>query len=165
MKPIFLFLFLIPTLAFSQSSAYIKFNIGSTYTKGYDPIYELRADGGIRIQKDILLGIGAGLTKFKHVDPLYIPVFANFTYAYHSENKAFPLITIQPGYGIFKQQITEGTSTYNQKGGFCYFAGGGVGFSSKHKMKSLVQIGYNSFTFKNPSTTPGGFSVKLGLSF
>lgn len=166
MKRCFLLFLFIPVLSFAQTGkGYIKFNIGSTYTEGYDPIYELRVDGGMRIQNDLLLGIGAGLTKFKHVSPLYIPFFANITYAFHSENKIFPLVTVQPGYGIFKQEIKDATSTLIQKGGFCYFAGGGVGFSSRHKMKTLIQVGYNSFAFKNPSTTPGGFSLKVGLAF
>jgi hypothetical protein len=97
---------------------------------------------------------------------LYVPVFANIAYNFNATNKIFPMLLLQPGYGIYSRTTKVGITDIIEKGGFTWFAGGGIGISSSSRIKTMIHIGYAGYTFKtnNQKNTADGFAVKVGVA-
>lgn len=108
-----------------------------------------------RISKGPLyLGLGLQFTKFKQITGLTKNLSLNISLIPEVKSSVFPLIAIQPGFSIYKDE-TFGS----------FFGGGGIGFSGKQQICFL--FGYNSsrIKFNNVETNLVGFSAKTMIIF
>ena len=123
MKNLLILLVSLPVLSHAQDS-FITGQVGFDSPKNIDLALSARFAGGARIEKDVFLGVGAGVTKFSDNSSLYFPIFGHISFSYNSTAKIFPIIVLQPGYGLYNKTIRVGNEDIQTKGGLTYFAGG-----------------------------------------
>jgi hypothetical protein len=151
MKPILCTLLVIPLLSFGQRyGGYVQAHLGFDLPKNVTFVYGAKLDGGVSINNTFFIGGGAGITKIDQIEGIYIPLYANFSVAIQPYSKFFPILILQPGYGIYKEdtKLLNTSTIQSSTGGFTYFAGIGVGISTQIKVKSCVSIGYSQYNFK-----------------
>ncbi len=112
----------------------------------YDPIVSARLSGGGKLSNMALLGIGVGVTKIKEYKKLYVPVFGTITVADFTK-KLSPLVVLEPGYGIYKENIRSGNRRTTREGGFTFFGGAGVAIAASSKANLSFSVGYAHYGF------------------
>ena len=155
MKSLFFILLTIPFICFSQhrTGGYLQAHFGFDLPKNVNFVYGAKLDGGVSINNTAFLGAGAGITKFDQVNGIYIPLYANFSFALKNPySKFFPFLVLHPGYGIYNEDNKIFASNRLQSsGGFTYYAGVGVGISTQIKVKTCVTLGYSRYNFNSSS--------------
>src|SRR5215213_4956786 len=68
-----------------------------------------RLSGGINVNQLLLVGLGLGFSRIDDLGTSVIPVFAHFSIGNFSK-KTFPYFIAEPGYGIYKNTITTGST-------------------------------------------------------
>ena len=137
---------------------------------------------GEKIGKMTGIGLGAEVLKFKDVQNVYVPVYADFRYFFAPAKGSQFYLTAQPGYGFYNDSHTElvpvaGGNTYienktEDKGGF-YF-GAGLGVRGSGKVAPVVSVRYTSYAFDYTSSgavnakadnRTGAVTVNFGIAF
>lgn len=148
MKHIFfmLFLFASSSLMAQKRDGFLSGTFQVDVPEHYQPVVSARLSGGVKLTDLALLGIGVGVTKFKEFKKLYVPVFGTITVADFSK-RVTPLAVLEPGYGIYKEDIRIGNHWTTREGGFTFFGGVGVGIAASPKANLSFSIGYSHYTF------------------
>lgn len=156
MKSILLFIFLLPLTAICQKG-FFDVQAGMDFPKTYKGSYSGRLSGGYSYDSTFGAGFGIGVTKLEGLKSVLVPVIANFMITPYSDAKAYPLITLQPGFAFYNQVIEN----VEVKGGFTFYGGVGIGSKSGN-----ATIGYGLYTIRlnEESTHHKGFSFRLGVT-
>ena len=131
----------------------------------YQPVVSARLAGGVKLSDLALLGIGVGVTKFKEFKKVYVPVFGSITVADFSK-RVTPLAVLEPGYGIYKEDIRVGNHWTTREGGFTFFGGVGVGIAASSNANLSFSIGYShySFTVDNYTSSIKGVGIRFTVT-
>ncbi len=128
--------------------------------------YNFSASVNGRISEGPLyLGIGLQLTKFKNISSLYTPLSLNIFIIPEVRGNVFPLLVMQPAYGIYAGEKMSSTNPYPESGGLAFFGGAGIGFSGKQQIYFLA--GYSSYGFEanGSKATISGVAARAGIMF
>ena len=166
MKHFFLLLFLFSCLCLSaqhrNSDGFLSGTFQVDAPEHYDPVVSARLSGGVKLKNIALAGIGIGVTKFEEFKKVYIPVFGSLTVGDFSK-KVTPLAVVEPGYGIYKENIRIGSRRTTREGGFTFFGGVGVGIAAKRNANLSFSVGYSHYTFSidNHSSAVKGVGLRF----
>jgi hypothetical protein len=142
-------LLLIPFLAIGQKQkGYFGFAPGIYVYKNAEPGLGLHLSGNAQMGAGVYLGGQIGVVKFKGMDGVYIPLQAKLTGIFNKdESKASPMITVEPGYGVYNKSQRVGGTTFTTQGGFTIYSGVGIALPSKGKGWGFFTLGYSAFQF------------------
>lgn len=163
MKKLIFFLLLTPILSSAQKS-YYSIDAAVDWPKNVELGYGIRLHGGAVIEDNVFLGVGAGVTKLDEVKGVYVPLFFNISFAYNAKNKLFPILVLQPGYGIYKHTTTILNQDITTNGGFTFYGGAGFGYSGE-ETKTHITFGYSRYGFKTGKAGSYMDGMALRLSF
>jgi hypothetical protein len=156
MKSILLFVFLLPLTALAQKG-FFDVQAGMDFPKAYRQSFSGRISAGPRFDSTFAAGFGAGVTKLHGLTGILLPVFANFIITPYSNSKIYPLVTLQPGYGFYNQEINNVEVT----GGFTFYGGVGIGSRGGN---ATVGYGIHTLTINKEAVRHNGFSFRLGVT-
>lgn len=155
-----LLLLLLPTFSFAQKG-FFGGSMQMEIPKGQSPSLGLRLAGGANVNNFLLIGGTVGFTKFSELDNVIIPIGATLM-AGIFDKKIFPVVIAEPTYGVYPgEKDNVGSET---KGGFSFYGGGGIGFTSKGgKGAGLVTVGYSTYSLETNGfkSTLDGVAIRI----
>ena len=158
----FLFVLL---LAGIETTAQKKHFYGITFSKDFPRHYHViggHFSANRELAHDIYAGAGFAVTKFDHIEKLYFPLYANFSYMPGRQvRKVFPVFFLQPGYGFYHRE-ENGITT---KGGFTFHASGGFGYPFIWKTKGYATFGLGHYGFKGGESDKTSYGGRIGMIF
>ena len=163
MKYIFLFTLFVSSVCFAQKrpDGFLSGTFQVDAPEHYKPVVSARLSGGFNLSNFALLGIGIGVTKFKELPKVYVPVFATISIADFTK-RISPMVVLETGYGIYNQKISRGIT---REGGFTFFGGGGVAIAASSKLNLSLSVGYAHYGFEtegiNSSIKGPGFRITV----
>lgn len=112
--------------------------------------------GDFALSKGFYLGAAAGVIKFKNLPKAYIPIAMDMTFLFNSVSNLNPVLQVQPGYGIYSDSYGTGTNKQEMKGGFTFYASGGIKTGP-----FVLQLGYRSIGLEEPTVVASGSSYQF----
>ena len=151
-----------------QRNGYLGLDRGIYVIKQYDAAAGAHFSGNAELTNDVFLGAEIGFVKFDHLDKVYLPLLARFSFMPQLNlRRANLLILLAPGYGVYDDSYRRNTTYYKSKGGFSFYGGAGAAFRGKGNAYLTLTIGYATFGF----TTNGyksnidGVGIRIGALF
>jgi hypothetical protein len=163
MKKLFFLLLVLPCFSNAQKKDYFTVAFGKDFPKHYHVIGG-HLTANTNVGKNIYLGAGTSFLKFDNTENFYFPVYANISFMQAgSKRKVYPLVFIQPGYGIYKHQETDVTTT----GGFTFHSSAGVVYPFLFHKKGFATIGYSHYTFRasDVASHRNSWGGRIGMMF
>jgi hypothetical protein len=153
---ILLILILLPVFGNAQNKGFNNFQAGVEFLSDYSDGISFRFSRGRNFDNFLRIGAGTGISKIKGISGVYLPLFAIVHMTPLKNKKVQPVVSIQPGIGVFGNGLQYG---------FNFFGGGGIGFSA-----ITLMVGYSSISYKYedqnyPITRINGISIRAGVTF
>jgi hypothetical protein len=107
----------------------------------------IRYVSGTPLSNTLLVGTMVGLTKVEGMKSVMMPFGAHFSLGFFSKT-VYPLLVVEPGYNLYSAKTESMGSSYNTRGGFTFYGGGGMGFKMGDKAALNFIAGYSLYRFR-----------------
>jgi hypothetical protein len=162
-------LILLSLYSFGQKrNGYLGLDAGIYAVDQYSPGVGVHVSGNAGIANEVFVGAEIGAVKFNHLDKVYAPLLARFSFMPElSSRRANLLILIAPGYGIYDDSRWRNNIYYKSKGGFAFYGGVGAAFRGTGRGYLTITVGYSTFGFTgyNYKSNIDGVGIRIGALF